>query len=293
MSYQVKEALRLNFRDYVYFAKALIEKTASFSTSRSLILCNSYPKSGTHLLYQILYSMPGMKAWNYDILSSQSLSGFMNTYFHIKYKLESAPNNSIVRSHLMYYEELKSIIKQNNCKTLFIYRDLRDVAVSHARWVSREKLYYLNKIYQSKETFDERLMLSIRGIPRGTPFESNVSYPDIGLDFSRWKGWIDDPSTLSIKFEDLVGERGGGCETTRLQLIQKIADRIEIDLSEDVLGQFGSLKMNPRESHTYVLGGRGKVASWKDVFKENHKDAFKKVAGKLLVELGYEEDLNW
>ena len=29
-----------------------------------MINCNSYPKSGTHLLYQILYSLPGTERWN-------------------------------------------------------------------------------------------------------------------------------------------------------------------------------------------------------------------------------------
>ena len=53
-------------------------------------------------------------------------------------------------------------------------------------------------------------MASIRGVPLGTPFGSNVSQPDIGQNFSRWQGWWSDPETLPVRFEDLVGESGGG-----------------------------------------------------------------------------------
>ena len=51
--------------------------------------------------------------------------------------------------------------------------------------------------------------------------------------------------------------------------------------------------MNPMESHTFVKGGKGKKGGWKNFFQEEHKQAFKKIAGDLLIELGYETDLNW
>ena len=295
MSYQIKEVVRLHLRDLAYLGKSLVGNSAlSNQSQRSLVLCNSFPKSGTHLLYQILYSMPQLKGWDTDILAAQSLSGFINTATHIHWKLNSAPNEHIVRTHLMYYQQVLSAIKNNNCKVFFIYRDLRDVAISHARWVCKERLYYLHDYYKQLDSFDEQLMCSIRGIPRGTPFGSNVSAPDIGSDFLRWKGWIDDANTFAVKFEDLVGARGGGCEATRLHRIEQIAAHLEVNLSKsEIESKFSSLAMNPEESHTYKMGGKGKRGGWKNIFKQSHKEAFKGVAGNLLVELGYEQDLDW
>jgi len=37
----------------------------------------------------------------------------------------------------------------------------------------------------------------------------------------------------------------------------------------------------------------GKIGSWKKYFKERHKIAFKKIAGQLLIDLGYEKDFDW
>ena len=294
MSYQAKAIARLHGRDTVFLGKYLKQKLINQNSRKQpLVICNSYPKSGTHLLYQILYSIPGLKKWD-DIVSVQALCGFMNTSSHIRWKIGSAPDGSIVRSHLMYCDKILEILQQEKCQRFFIYRDLRDVAVSHARWVAKEERIFLHQIYQQIADFDEQLMRSIKGVPVGSPFGSNLSQPDIGQDFSRWQGWIDDPNTLAIKFEDLVGERGGGSEEKRLDQVQQILDRLAINLSlQEIKSKFASYVMNPMESHTFVKGGKGKKGSWKMVFQPQHKQAFKQVAGDTLIELGYETDLNW
>ena len=293
MAYQTYNTVRLQGRDFIFFTKYLLEKTLAKTKAKPLIICNSYPKSGTHLLYQILYSLSGLKVWD-DIVSVQALCGIMNTSSHIRWKIGSAPSNSIVRSHLMYCDEVKEILQEFNCKVIFIYRDLRDVAVSHARWVTKEKRIFLHQHYLNLNNFDEQLMCSIKGVPLGTPFGSNVSQPDIGQDFLRWRGWIDDPTALAVKFEDLVGVRGNGSETTRLQTIEKIINYLGINLSSaEIETQFASEVMNPQESHTFRKGGKGSIGGWKSLFKEGHKQVFKQVAGNLLIELGYEKDFNW
>lgn len=293
MSYPIYNTLRLPLRDLVFFTKYRLKKIFSQSKAKQLILCNSYPKSGTHLLYQILYSLPGLKAWD-DIVSVQALCGIMNPSSHIRWKMGSAPNQAIVRSHLMYCNEILEILQEFDCKVIFIYRDLRDVAVSHACWVPKEKKFFLHQHYLELKNFEEQLMYSIKGVPLGTPLGSNISQPDIGQDFSRWKGWIDNSKVLAIKFEDLVGARGGGSETNRLQTIQKIVDYLEIDLSsQQITTQFASEVMNPQESHTFRKGGNGSIGSWRSLFTEAHKKAFKQVAGDLLIELNYESDHNW
>ena len=294
MSYQAYNVARLHGRDLVFLTRYMREKLKTEGLRKTFVICNSYPKSGTHLLYQILYSIPGLNKWD-DIVSVQSLSGTMNTPSHIRWKIGSAPNRSIIRSHLMYCEETRSILAEHDCKVLFIYRDLRDVARSHAQWVVKEERIFLHDIYKHYlKSDDERLLTSIVGLPLGTPFGSNVSQPDIGQDFARWKGWINDPGTMAVRFEDLIGERGGSSEKKRLDTIAQIFAYLGVEVTrEEIASSFTSTKMNPNESHTFRKGGEGRIGSWKGVFKQQHKDAFKKVAGDLLIELGYERDLNW
>ena len=296
MNYQLQNAARLHSRDLVfataYWREKLINQLRG-NTAKSLVLCNSYPKSGTHLLYQILYSVPGLQPWD-DIVSVQALCGIMNTASHVRWKVGSAPDGSIVRSHLMHCDEILNVLQEFDCKTLFIYRDLRDVAVSHARWVTKEERIFLHDAYTQQANFDEQLMSSIKGVPLGTPFGSNVSQPDIGTDFSRWQGWVSDPNAYAVKFEDLVGERGGGSEEKRLYLIEQILEYLGISLSsEQIKSRFASYALNPEESHTFRKGGKGSIGGWKALFKDEHKAAFKAVAGETLIELGYEQTMDW
>ena len=294
MSYQSYNIARLHARDLVFRLKYTGKNVLrGRQRQKPLISCNSYPKSGTHLLYQILYSLPGLAQWD-DIVSVQALCGVMNTASHVRWKLGSAPDGSIVRSHLMCTEEIRSILADEQCKQLFIYRDLRDVAVSHARWVLKEPQIFLHDIYTQLPNFDDQLMSTIKGVPVGTPFGSNVSQPDIGQDFDRWIGWVSDPDTLAIRFEDLVGDRGGGSEEKRFDSILKILDHLKISMSTDeIKHRFSSNMLNPAESHTFVKGGKGKIGGWREFFNETHKAEFKKVAGHHLINLGYESDLQW
>lgn len=293
MSYQIKDIIRLHGRDFAFALRYWKDKILNGNHTKSLVLCNSYPKSGTHLLYQILYSIPTLKKWD-DIVSVQALCGVMNTASHIRWKVGSAPDNSIVRSHLMYCDEILEILREFNCKTFFIYRDLRDVSVSHARWVTKEERIFLHNIYLGQNSFDEQLMGSIKGILLGSPFGSNISQPDIGMDFSRWQGWITDKRTFAVKFEDLVGERGGGSEEKRLYLVEQLLDHLEINMnSEQIKSQFASHALNPEDSHTFKKGGKGSIGEWRTFFKDEHKQEFKKVAAQYLIDLGYEQDSNW
>jgi len=293
MSYQIKNIARLHGRDWVFATRYWQERLLSGNPTKTFTLCNSYPKSGTHLLYQILYSIPGLLKWD-DIVSVQALCGVMNTVSHVRWKVGSAPNHSIIRCHLMYCDEILEVLNEFHGKRLFIYRDLRDVAVSHARWITKEERIFLHEIYLKLPSFDEQLMSSIKGVPLGTPFGSNVSQPDIGTDFSRWQGWITDPQTLAVKFEDLVGERGGGSEEKRLHLVEHILDHLEVNLSaEQIKTQFASYALDPEESHTFKKGGKGSIGGWKTIFNPQHKEEFKKVAGQILIDLGYEHGFDW
>lgn len=296
MSYKFYDVARLHSRDYVFASRYWRHKflrRLQGNSPKFLVFCNSYPKSGTHLLYQILYSIPGLKRWD-DIVSVQALCGIMNTASHIRWKIGSAPSKSIVRSHLMHCDEILEILEEFNCKILFIYRDLRDVAVSHARWVTKEERIFLHPLYTKMSNFDEQLMSSIKGVPLGMPLGSNISQPDIGTDFSRWKGWVSDCKTLSVRFEDLVGERGGGSEDKRLCAVEQILDYLEISFPSHQIGsKFASYVLSPQESHTFQKGGKGGIGSWKTIFNQSHKEAFKKSAGNLLIELGYEQNLSW
>ena len=60
----------------------------------------------------------------------------------------------------------------------------------------------------------------------------------------------------------------------------QISDRNLIKIANDLFGGTWSFR-------------KGSIGSWKQYFTQEHKQAFKEVAGQLLIDLGYEKDLNW
>lgn len=288
--YSVQEAIRLNLRDYYFLLRSIVNT----KSEGLLYVCNSYPKSGTHLLAQIIMKTGYVRYWD-DIISVQSLSGFMNSTRHIEWKYGSAPAGSLVRSHLMHDDAIVAILNRRQHRRFFIYRDPRDIVCSHANWVVKEPAIFLNKIYKEQfKTAEERIMASIVGTPLGTPLASNMSHPGIEMDFARWLGWLEDEDTFCVRFEDLVGKRGGGCENTRLEKVREILEWMGVDHdSEDIEKAYDSENMDPGESNTYKRGQKGAIGTWKEKFTDEHKQIFKRRAGDLLIRLGYENDYNW
>ena len=107
--------------------------------------------------------------------------------------------------------------------------------------------------------------------------------------FEGYIPWLDDPSTLVVRFEDLVGPRGGGVSGKQLDEIRRIADFVERPLSGEHAQRLAQ-KMYSRGSLTYR---KGIVGDWRNHFTEDHRRVFKQVAGDLLIRLGYEKDTDW
>lgn len=66
---------------------------------------------------------------------------------------------------------------------------------------------------------------------------------------------------------------------------------LKCDESVDRLTERALQAIAPERSHTFRKGGGAR--NWERRFTPEHKEQFKSVAGELLVELGYEQDLNW
>ena len=90
------------------------------------------------------------------------------------------------------------------------------------------------------------------------------------------------PNVLKLRFEDLVGEEGGGSRAIQEEAVERWARFLAIDVPAGQLieGLFGGTK-------TFH---QGRTDSWRDVFKEHHLRAFEREFGDVLVDYGYAED---
>ena len=94
---------------------------------------------------------------------------------------------------------------------------------------------------------------------------------------------------MVVRFEDLVGSAGGGSDDLQMAGLRAIAAHVERPLTDRRVEAIAS-RVWSNKSSTFRSG---RIGGWRDTFSEAHIAAFKATAGDILVDLGYEHDLDW
>jgi hypothetical protein len=166
----------------------------------------------------------------------------------------------------------------------FMYRDPRDVVVSHVFYVTNRAQEHAHHHYYREvlTTFDERLRTSILGRP-----EIDIDFPDIGKRFEPYLGWLDHPEVLSQRYEDYILHRDQAIEQAVDHFLRRV-DTLKVNQAD--LMKIVEQNIIPEKSPTFRSG---KTGEWQTYFNDEHKQLFKAVAGDILIRLGYEKDNNW
>ena len=207
---------------------------------------------------------------------------------HLRSFLSKCPQGMFVTAHARFHPALVSALEDLDLKHVFLIRDPRDVAVSHGFYVQKETRHPQHDHYTNVLTSDgERLMATIHsfktnvvdGIARQSSFDTLAgSLP-----------WLAHSSTLVVRFEDLIGPRGGGDERVQRETIRQIGDFVGRPLRGDQAVAVAQ-KMYGKQSSTFR---KGQVGDWHNHFSEEHVSAFKDIMGDRLIALGYEQDMDW
>jgi hypothetical protein len=283
--------LKASLRRLVYQTEKLAQRIrfASLPVPENgwpILLGISFPKSGTHLLDQILLGFNRVAPFSRRLHSFyaeyEGESGRKRTPEQAVRWLESLRPGDIASAHLFARPEVVTHVCTPAFVPYFIFRDPRDVVVSHVFYVTEmEPDHVHHAYYQSLPDFDARLKASILGRP-----DVNVEFPDIAGRFAPYLGWLDQPSVMKIHFEDLIHERAG----TLNRIIDHFLARVPLQADRDLLLESLESSINPSKSPTFRSG---KTGEWKKYFTQEHKQIFKGVAGELLIKLGYEKDNDW
>ena len=281
-------SLKSSLRSTVYETEKLLQRIRFLAQSNEfpILLGLSFPKSGTHLLDQILLGFSKVAPY------SQRLHSFYAEY-EGESGLKRAPEQAIswldslrpcdvASAHLFARPEAVARVCSSKFIPYFIFRDPRDVVVSHVFYVTdMEAQHVHHEYYMSLPDFDSRLKTSILGRP-----DAGVEFPHITDRFAPYLDWLNHPEVLTIHFEDLIHERAA----TLSRIVDHLLIRVPLQTPRQLILDSLAASINPRRSPTFRSG---KTGEWQKHFKEEHKRIFKDVAGDLLVKLGYEKDEHW
>ncbi len=268
--------------------------------ARGRVVANSIPKSGTHLLLRLL-TLLGYEHHRKGVRRNVGLDRLALTRKlftergaetvpvgidfpapvnrrWLEARLGRVPEGSAVSAHCAYSPQFDALLGEQGMKTVCIVRDPRDVAVSHMHHLKGRTDHFAHRAYLALPDDGERLMLSIRGGELG---EHRLRSLD-----ERYRGflaWGERGGACVVRFEDLVGPKGGGDERAQLRAVREVAAYLGIEREDD---EFLRVRENLFGSGSTFRKGR--AGGWRDEFSEEHVKAVNEVVGPLLVELGYE-----
>jgi sulfotransferase 6B1 len=269
-----------------------IEKAAqrirfrSLSSDLPVLLGISFPKSGTHLLDQILLGFsrvaPYARRLHSFYAEYEGESGRKRTSEQALAWLDGLRPADVASTHLFARPGAVTRVTSPKFIPYFIFRDPRDVAVSHVFYVTdMEARHVHHNYYKSLPDFNARLLASILGRA-----DTHIEFPDLASRFAPYLGWLEQEAVMKIHFENLVRDRLG----TLNRILDHFLARVPLQAPREQILRALQSSIQPRRSPTFRSG---KTGEWRKFFTGEHKRAFKQVAGDLLVSLGYEKDNDW
>lgn len=260
------------------------------------MLLNGPGKSGTHLLSSTAERLPRVRfsgvhfAFQLDdavtdpppVMTSLRRQPLSDRQFALL--LRSVPNGAFATAHAPHSAFLARLLATLDMRQVLLVRDPRDVVVSYLHFATTHEWHhhhaYLNGAYDDD---DERLLALIEGFPGCEGVERR---PSIGDVFDRYLPWLDDPQTVVVRFEDLIGPQGGGSQERQHDAVRRVASHLDRSLAPAQIADVAG-KVYSRKSYTYRSGA---INGWQDVFTPRHREACAAVASDVLQRLGYDDE---
>jgi hypothetical protein len=250
-----------------------------------VVIGNAMPKSGSHLLIQVLLGLteigpfvdPGLppltrSAENANLSEADVLA-----------RLNEMHPGDIAYSYLQARSPYIEALSRPNVAAFFIYRDPRDVIVSQIFYaMDIHTGHGMRAFYQSLPDMEARIHAAINGVQSA---DANLS--PILTKYEKYLGWLEQKAVLSLRFEDLILDRQVA--------LGRILDHLQargFDPQPPRPEAIAALEAGiaPRASGTFRKGQPGE---WRQHFTPANIAAFKGATGDLLQRLGYEVSAQW
>ena len=250
-------------------------KTAHYFKSRPVFV-QSVPKAGTHVVFECL------KAFGYAQPFSLDLPEFVGPFRDgTFYNLQHMPMQCLSVEYRTFPRFIEAISRS---VVIFILRDPRDVAVSLAYYLAAHPNFHITTALFRGMPVSERISRVLSGdypvpihLNRHLNFDGTIS--DLFALFLPW--WRNSlPNVWRLRYEDLIGERGGRSAERQLQTIWGL------QLALHVPGR-------PQEycdrifSQNALTFRRGQIGDHLLEFTKEHHLTFEQLAGGLLATTGY------
>lgn len=236
----------------------------------------SLPKAGTHLITSVLGCFPRVMLTHRHLrLPDFHDGGFPYTTPHdfrpdavrLRTYLGQVRNGQVASCHFPYSDVAADVMSGAGMKIIFAIRDPRDIAISQVNYICKLERHPLHQMLLNQYNgFDARLLACVRGIEGIDKYRNphhltfiDKDMPSLSVRAAAFLGWRGHRDVLTVRFEDLVGARGGGDDVRKRTVISDMAQHIGKVLSP---AQIDNLMARSADTKSATFFS-GKAYSWR------------------------------
>lgn len=270
-------------------------------TSPYKIVVSSVPKSGTHFLLQFFYFLreylsPISATFKNE---SHAIHGWVDSHlqWHLQY-LPKLSSGSRISGHLVYptkefsdqdlrREIIDSINGIDGFRAIYLFRDPRDAFISYVNMIVKDAKLHNNYRAIAGKTFKEILVRSLVN-EREMRLETKRQDWFSAEVYDCFGGWLDDNNTLSVKYENLIGNLGGQAEERKREWLKKILAWTGLDflIYSELFDELCDY-LNEPQINTAGHFNKGTTQQWKTVFDDELCALFELYFPGVVESMGY------
>lgn len=265
-------------------------------SERKPVFFTSVPKCGKNLVYSFYFEL-GLKRWNWGDAPATLQQAFFARFAgrqsyvfpnvgpvsdevsgaalaSVISQLGAMPVDTIAHNHFLPEPDLIRFIAQEGVPSIFVYRDPRDALLSMLNFArTKQTPKHVSEMLGGLSDGDALLFL-LEGGGKLVPF---ADY------FDAYHGWLSAPGVKLLRFEDLVGARGGGDNERQLEACEALG-RLAGLAADDPRISAAREKVFNVQAGTFF---RGQIGAWREGLPPLIQRRFETEAGWLLPRWGY------
>lgn len=186
------------------------------------VLVVSIPKAGTHLVERAICLWPQCYRAPKPTLrrgNNWGGEGLAKT-------ISKAKPGQVFFVHGPWDPEVQRSIEETNTKVVFVVRHPLDILLSFSHHVMTLKTHWLHEKFKDIEKVEDRIALALKG-------DEARKIPAYSEKLEKNLPWIAHSSQI-VKFEDLVGEKGGGSRDIQKKTLYTLWDKLELGVGDEV-----------------------------------------------------------
>lgn len=239
------------------------------------VLVNSIPKAGTHLVSKALSLVPGMDGEFVRLapVAFQAVPGEATVDLgigmpraasvqRVHEALASLTPGQFALWHVPYSPGFHEVLVELNLAMIVLVRDPRDVVVSHARHIEHFTGHRLHARFLEL-TEAQRIDAVIDGV-------QDVNTGDTLLEsladrYAHLLAWRAHSPMLLVRFEDLVGERGGGSAEAQRTALRQVLAFLEVPAGAETIDRIAHQMFGAT-----VTFRQGQIGAWHEHLSSSH-----------------------